>query len=86
MLLFMYIEEGSGTPLHYSCLENPMDGGAWWAVVHGVAESWTRLSDFTFTINAFKLLTLNGLVFANGAWVAEGRTGSLGLADANYYI
>ena len=40
--------EGNGTPLQYSCLENPMDGGAWWAPVHGVAESWTRLSDFTF--------------------------------------
>ena len=40
--------EGNGTPLQYSCLENPMDGGAWWAAVHGVAKSWTRLSDFTF--------------------------------------
>ena len=37
-----------GTPLQYSCLENPMDGGAWWAAVHGVANSRTRLSDFTF--------------------------------------
>ena len=41
--------EGNGNPLQYSCLENPMDGGAWWAAVHGVARSWTRLSDFTFT-------------------------------------
>ena len=41
----------NGTPLQYSCLENPMDGGAWWAAVHGVAESWTRLSDFTFTFH-----------------------------------
>ena len=40
--------EGNGTPLQYSCLENPMDGGAWWAAVHGVAESRTWLSDFTF--------------------------------------
>jgi len=38
-----------GTPLQYSCLENPMDGGAWWAAVHGVAKSRIRLSDFTFT-------------------------------------
>ena len=38
-----------GTPLQYSCLENPMDGGAWWAAVHGVAKSRTRLSGFTFT-------------------------------------
>ena len=36
------------SPLQYSCLANPMDGGAWWAAVHGVAKSWTRLSDFTF--------------------------------------
>ena len=43
--------EGNGTPLQYSCLENPMDGGAWQAAVHGVAKSWTRLSDFTFTFH-----------------------------------
>ena len=43
--------EGNGTPLQYSCLENPMDGGAWWAAVHGVAESWTRLTDFAFTFH-----------------------------------
>ena len=41
--------EGDGTPLQCSCLENPMDGGARWAAVQGVAKSWTRLSDFTFT-------------------------------------
>ena len=45
------IGEGDGTPLQYSCLENPMDGGAWWAAVHGVAKSWTQLSDFTFTFH-----------------------------------
>ena len=43
--------EGNGTPLQYSCLENPMDGGAWWAAVHGVAKSWTQLSDFPFTFH-----------------------------------
>ena len=43
--------EGNGTPLQYSCPENPMDGGAWWAAVHGVAKSRTRLSDFTFTFH-----------------------------------
>ena len=43
------VGESDGTPLQYSCLENPMDGGAWWAAVHGVAEGQTRLSDFTFT-------------------------------------
>ena len=40
-----------GPPLQCSCLENPMDGGAWWAAVHGVAKSQTRLSDFTFTFH-----------------------------------
>ena len=43
------IREGNVTPLQYSCLENPMDRGAWWAAVHGVAKSWTQLSNFTFT-------------------------------------
>ena len=50
----MYIKttgEGNGTPLQYSCLENPMDGGAWWAAVHGVAGSRRRLSDFPFTFH-----------------------------------
>ena len=47
--------EGNGTPLQYSCLENPMDGGAWWAAVHGVARSRTRLSDFTFTFHFLAL-------------------------------
>ena len=42
--------EGNGNPLQYSCLENPMDGGDWWATVHGVAKSWTRLSDFTHSL------------------------------------
>ena len=43
--------EGNGNPLQYSCLDNPMDGGAWWAAVYGVARSRTRLSDFTFTFH-----------------------------------
>ena len=43
--------EGNGTPLQYSCLENPMDGEAWWAALHRVAKSWTQLSDFTFTFH-----------------------------------
>ena len=55
MLLFykytyIYLE-GNGTPLQYSCLENPMDGGACWAAVHGVAKSRARLSDFPFTFH-----------------------------------
>ena len=56
LLLFNYflyntIREGNGNPLQYCCLENLMDGGAWWAAVYGVTESWTRLSDFTFTFH-----------------------------------
>ena len=47
----IYLGEGNGTPLQSSCLENPMDGGTWWAAVHGVAKSRTRLSDFTFTFH-----------------------------------
>ena len=39
--------EGNGNPLQYSCLENSMDGGPWWAIVHGVSKSRARLSDFT---------------------------------------
>ena len=51
ILLNCYCGEGNGTPLQYSCLENPTDGGAWWAAVHGVARSQTRLSDFPFTFH-----------------------------------
>ena len=47
--------EGNGTPLQYSCLENPMDGGAWWAAVHGIAKSRKWLSSFTFTFHFYAL-------------------------------
>ena len=40
--------EGKGNPLQYSCLKNHMDGGAWWATVHGATKSWTQQSEFTF--------------------------------------
>ena len=43
--------EGNGNPLQHCCLENPMDGGAWWATIHGVAKSWTQLSDFAFVLS-----------------------------------
>ena len=45
--------EGNGNPLQYSCLESPLDGGAWWATVHGVTKSRTQLSDFTITYGIF---------------------------------
>ena len=76
--------EGNGTPLQYSCLENPMDRGAWWAAVHGVSKSWTRLSDFTFMHWRRKWqpapVFLPGESQGRGAWwaaiygVAQGRT------------
>ena len=50
-LLWFHIGEGNGTPLQDSCLENSIDGGAWWAAVHGVTKSRTRLNDFTFTFH-----------------------------------
>ena len=59
--------EGNGTPLQYSCLEHPMDRGAWWAAVHGVAKSRTRLSKFTFTFHFHVLekeMTTHSSVFA----------------------
>ena len=47
----LVIGEGNGTPLQYSCLESPRNGGAWWAAVHGVAEGRTRLSNLTSTFH-----------------------------------
>ena len=51
----VFFGEGNGNPLQYSCLENLMDGGAWEAAVHEVTKSWTRLSDFTFTLHLHAL-------------------------------
>ena len=51
MEISLHFGEGNGTPLQYSCLENPRDGGAWWAAVRGVATSRAQLSDFTFTFH-----------------------------------
>ena len=54
-LFTVVLEESSGNPLQYSCLENPVDGGAWWATVHGVAKSQIRLNDFTLEESIFHL-------------------------------
>ena len=65
--------EGTGDPLQYSCLENPMNGGAWWTAVHGVAKSQTRLSNFTFTFTHWKRKWQPTPVFLprdRGAWCA----------------
>ena len=67
--------EGNGTPLQYSCLENPVDGGAWWALVHGVAKSRTRLSDFTFTALEKEMATHSSIL----AWRIPGTEKPSGL-------
>ena len=59
---------GAGTPLQYSCLENPMDRGAWWAAVHGVAKSRTRLSNFPFTFLEKEMATHSSVL----AWRIPG--------------
>ena len=60
------ISKGNGKPLQHSCLENPMDGGAWKAAVHGVAEGRTRLSDFTFTFHFHFHFSLSCIGEGNG--------------------
>ena len=87
--------EGNGTPLQYSCLENAMDGGAWWATVHGVAKSRTRLSDFTFTFHALEKEMATHSRLENprvgGAWwaavygVAQSRTRLKRLSSSSSY-
>ena len=54
------IREGNGNPLQYSCLENSMDGGAWWAAVHRAVKSRTRPSDFTFFLSIVPFEEGNG--------------------------
>ena len=69
----MYIlGEGNGTPLQYSCPENPMDGGAWKAAVHGIAEGWTRLSDFTFAFHFHALDKEMAVLSSVLAWRVPG--------------
>ena len=72
------MEEGNGTPLQYSCLENPIDGGAWWASVHGVAKSQTRLRDFTFTFHFHALEKEMATHFSVLAWRIPGRQSLVG--------
>ena len=60
------------TPLQYSCLENPMDGGAWWAAVHGVAQSWTRLSNLTFHFHALEKEMATHSSFLSGESQGQG--------------
>ena len=71
------VGEGNGTPLQCSCLENPMDGGAWWVAVHGVAKSRTPLNDFTFTFHFHALEKEMATHSSVLAWRIPGR-GELG--------
>ena len=71
--------EGNGTPLQYSCLENPVDGGAWWAAVHGVAKGPTGLSDFTLTFHFHALEKEMATHFSVLAWSIPGTAESGGL-------
>ena len=77
--LYKIFREGNGTPLQYSCLENPMDGGAWWAAVHEVDRSWTRLSDFTFTFHVHALEKEMTTHFSILAWRIPGTVEHSGL-------
>ena len=64
--------EGNGNPLQYSCLENTMDGGAWWATVHRISKSQPQLSDFTFTFSFIERLGFEiGTAVRGGAFRAE---------------
>ena len=67
--------EGNGNLLQYSSLENPMDGGAWWAAVHGVAKSRTRLSDFTFILMHWRRKWQPTPVFLPGESQGQGSLG-----------
>ena len=86
VILEAKIREGNGTPLQYSCLENPMDGGAWWATVHGVAKSRTQLSDFIFTFHFHALekeMTTHSSVLA---WIIQGTGEPGGLPSVRSHI
>ena len=73
--------EGNGNPLQYSCLENPMDGEAWWAIVHGVAKSRTRLRDFTSTSTESQGASLVAQLVKNLPAMQETWVQSLGWED-----
>ena len=79
------IGEGNGNPLQCSCLENPRDGGAWWAAVHGVAKSRTRLSNFTFTFHFHALEKEMAPHSSVLAWRIPGTGGPGGLPSMGSY-
>ena len=71
--------EGNGAPLQYSWLENSKDGGAWWATVHGVTKSWTRLSDFTLFFHFHALEKAMATHSSVLAWRIPGKGKPVGL-------
>ena len=73
------VGEGNGNPLQYSCLENSMDGGAWWAAVHEVTKSRTQLSDFTFTFHFHALEKEMAIHSSVLAWRIPGMAEPSGL-------
>ena len=82
--------EGNGNPLRYSCLENSSDGGAWWATVHGITKSRTRLNDFTFSFHFHALEKEMATHFSVIAWkipgkVEPGGLPSMGLHRVGHY-
>ena len=80
-----YFGEGTDNPLQYSCLLNPNDGGAWKAAVHGVAKSWTRLSDFTLTFH-FQALEKEMATHSSVlAWRIPGMGEPSGLPSMGFY-
>ena len=84
--LFCTVREGNGTPLQYSCLENPMDGGAWWAAVHGVAKSQTRLRGFTFTFHFHALEKEMATHSSVLAWRIPGTGEPGGIAQSRTWL
>ena len=82
---YALLGEGNGTPLQYSCLENPMDGGAWKAAVHGVAEGQTQLNDFTFTFHFHALEKEMATTSSVLAWRILGTGEPLGLLSVGLH-
>ena len=83
--IYIYIYIYNGNPLQYSCLENPMDRGAWQVAIHGVAESWIQLSDFTFTFHFHALEKGMATHSSVLAWWIPGTTEPGGLPSMGSY-
>ena len=78
LISYLCFREGNGNPLHYSCLENPMDRGGWWAAVHRVAQSWTWLSDLACMHALEKEMATHSSILA---WRVPGTEEPRGLPD-----